>query len=205
MTEAEWLGCTDPVPMLQFLRGTASDRKLRLFAVAVARLLWDRMNVEQRAAVEVGERLADGLATGEERLHHVNKLYEVYRAGSPADPPAHMAATKTVGCWKPGADVASHAGWVVARQATSDRQPALLRDIFGNPFRPVTVDPSWLTLPVVSLAEEIYPGRAFDRMPILGSALQEAGCGNADVRSHCRSECPHVRGCWAIDLLLGKA
>jgi hypothetical protein len=80
----------------------------------------------------------------------------------------------------------------------------ILRDIFGNPFRPVAVDPSWLTSTVVALAEGIYQERAFDRLPILADALQDAGCDSDDVLSHCRSDGPHVRGCWVVDLLTGR-
>jgi hypothetical protein len=82
---------------------------------------------------------------------------------------------------------------------------AHLRDIFGNPFRPVTADPSWLTTTVVTLATGIYADRAFDRLPILADALQDTGCDNADVLDHCRAPGPHVRGCWVIDLLLSKS
>jgi len=80
----------------------------------------------------------------------------------------------------------------------------LLRDIFGNPFRPVTVDPAWQTATVVALAEAIYADRAFDRLPILADALEEAGCLNGDLLNHCRQPGEHVRGCWAVDLLLSK-
>jgi len=84
-------------------------------------------------------------------------------------------------------------------------QTALVRDIFGNPFRPVALDPSWLTSDVVALARGIYADRAFDRMPILADALQDAGCANDDVLNHCRDAAQvHVRGCWVVDLLLGK-
>jgi hypothetical protein len=85
------------------------------------------------------------------------------------------------------------------------QQALLFRDICGNPFRPVKTDPSWLTSDVVSLARGIYEEKAFDRMPILADALQDAGCANEDVLNHCRAETVHVRGCWAIDLLLGKS
>src|SRR5262249_21292895 len=84
------------------------------------------------------------------------------------------------------------------------RQCDLLRDIFGNPFRPVSLNPSWLTPPVVALAEGIYADRAFDRLPILADAIQDAGCENADLLGHCRGPGPHARGCWAVDLVLGK-
>lgn len=79
------------------------------------------------------------------------------------------------------------------------------RDVAGNPFRPVTFDPHWRSETAVSLASGIYTERAFDRMPILADALEEAGCDHADVLSHCRGDGPHTRGCWVVDLLLGKA
>ena len=78
------------------------------------------------------------------------------------------------------------------------------RDIIGNPFRPFVVDPAWLTPKVIAIATTIDADRAFDRMPTLADALEEAGCTNADLLVHCRSDCPHVRGCWVIDRLLGK-
>jgi hypothetical protein len=83
-------------------------------------------------------------------------------------------------------------------------QSCFLRDIFGNPFHAVAINPSWLTSTVLTLAEGIYDERAFDRLPILADALQDAGCENADILNHCRSAGPHVRGCWVVDLLLGK-
>jgi hypothetical protein len=83
-------------------------------------------------------------------------------------------------------------------------QVALLRDIFGNPFRPITLNSSWLTSTVLALVEGIYSEKAFDRMPILADALQDAGCDNEDVLDHCRQREEHVRGCFVVDLLLGK-
>jgi hypothetical protein len=83
-------------------------------------------------------------------------------------------------------------------------QLKLLRDIFGNPFRPVTVDPAWLTSTVTALARQMYESRDFTPMPILTDALQDAGCDHADILGHCRSDGPHVRGCWVVDLVLGK-
>jgi hypothetical protein len=79
-----------------------------------------------------------------------------------------------------------------------------LRDIFGNPFRPMTLDPAWQTSNVVSLAQAICDERAFDRMPILADALEDAGCTHRDILEHCRQPGEHVRGCWVVDLLLGK-
>jgi hypothetical protein len=91
------------------------------------------------------------------------------------------------------------------RKATEKRcQAMLLRDIFGNPFRPVTLNPAWLTSTVVQLAEGIYQERAFGRMPILADALQDAGCDSDDILNHCQQPGEHVRGCWVVDLLTGR-
>ncbi|MDY3553014.1 hypothetical protein R5W24_002104 [Gemmata sp. JC717] len=79
-----------------------------------------------------------------------------------------------------------------------------IRDIFGNPFRPVTFSPAWRTFTVVALASGMYDSRDFTAMPILADALQDAGCDSADILAHCRGEGPHVRGCWVVDLVLGK-
>ena len=83
-------------------------------------------------------------------------------------------------------------------------QASLLRDVFGNPFRPVAFDPRWRTADVTALARGIYDDRAFDRLPLLADALMAAGCDSEDLLAHCRSEGPHVRGCWVVDLVLGK-
>ena len=94
--------------------------------------------------------------------------------------------------------------WEAAYNAERHYQCVLSREIIGNPFRPVTCDGSWLNSTVVALAQAIYTHRAFDRMPILADALEDAGCTNADILSHCRGPGPHVLGCWVVDLLLGK-
>lgn len=84
-------------------------------------------------------------------------------------------------------------------------QANLLRDIFGNPFRPIAFNPAWRTATVKQLAEAIYEEKAVDRMPILGDALEEAGCSNADILNHCRQPGEHVKGCWVVDLILAKS
>ena len=83
-------------------------------------------------------------------------------------------------------------------------QAHLLRDVFNNPFRPVTFDPSWQALRVLALAQAIFDERAFHEMPELADALERAGCDHADILGHCRELGPHVRGCWVVDLILGK-
>ena len=106
--------------------------------------------------------------------------------------------------------------WVMAApprqsKAWAERkgQSDLLRDMFGPlPFRPVTVEPAWLAWnagTVVKLAQTIYGNRAFDRMPILADALEDAGCHDADILGHCRQPGSHVRGCWVVDLLTGRS
>ncbi len=80
----------------------------------------------------------------------------------------------------------------------------LFRDIFGNPFRPVTFSPGWRADTAMSLARGMYDAREFSAMPILADALQDAGCDNTDVLTHCRdAKQIHVRGCWVVDLVLG--
>jgi hypothetical protein len=98
----------------------------------------------------------------------------------------------------------AEAEWRQAYRQVETCQAGLLRDIVGNPFRPVTVDPAWLTPTVVARAEGIYGDRTFDRIPILADALADAGCDNTDVLAHCHIDGEHVRGCWAVDLVLGK-
>jgi hypothetical protein len=97
-----------------------------------------------------------------------------------------------------------------ARVTPAERTPLcdLLRDIVGNPFRPApAVDEAvlrWSDGTVRRIAEGIYEERAFDRLPILADALLDAGCDNEELLAHLRTEGPHVRSCWALDLLLGR-
>jgi hypothetical protein len=222
MTETEWLACTDPQKMLDFLRGRASDRKLRLFAVACCRRVWHLLVDERsREAVEVAERFADGAVTDQELgdaksnawefslhiVHEDERFFDLdQNALDAADAPAWAAE------WS--VDYGSDYGGcplrvVVATQralgtAEGNTQADLVRCFFGNPFRPVAVDPTWLTPGVVELARTTYEDRAFDHLPVLADALEEAGCDNADILAHCRGPGPHARGCWVVDLLLGK-
>jgi len=83
-------------------------------------------------------------------------------------------------------------------------QASLVRDIFGNPFRPITFLPAWRSDTVVQLAKQMYESREFRAMPILADALQDAGCDSDDMLSHCRAPGAHVRGCGVVDQVLGK-
>ena len=243
MTEAEWLACTEPTPMLAFLRRSTpparrrgdhrrlgasylpdSDyylpdlgRKVGLFVCACLCRSPSKQDVEECRLFREYERYCNGLVPWaavedaywtwikreEERIAEEdrknNSVTSVHWMGPSeyfADPALiRQAAERSAG--GKNAD-----GFAVERRL----QCGFVRDIF-NPFRPVTIDPAWLTWndgTVVKLAESIYDERAFDRMPILADALEEASCTNADILAHCRGRGPHVRGCWAVDLILGK-
>jgi hypothetical protein len=213
MTEAEWLECKDPRPMLKLLRGKASDRKLRLFAVAV---LKDRIDTDREvlARHEVAERFAEGQASVQE----LRRVWMVKALPKPLISVIFQSFRRlwqsllgdTMVSWP---EKAYHWAAAVARGDREGYPPyipavkavGLLRDIFGNPFRPVALDPSWRTQAVVLMAMGIYDDRRFDDLPILADALEEAGCTSREVLEHCRSPGPHVRGCWPLDLILGRA
>lgn len=89
-------------------------------------------------------------------------------------------------------------------EAESVFQVSLVKELFGNPFRSAAFSPESRTDTAVALARQMYDSRDFSAMPILADALQDAGCDNDDILNHCRGEGPHVRGCWVVDLVLGK-
>ena len=217
MTEAEWLACEDPMPMLAFLSGCGAERKMRLFTVACARLVWDRLTEDiTRDAVAAAERCADGVPWETELKQFCDALYrhpvERGRAArangftlwTSEELAAYFTALKATAARCGLAQWSSGIAWPQAVTLTGPQQPALLRDIFGNPFRPVTFSPNWRTDTAVTRARTMYESRDFSAMPILADALQDAGCDSADILTHCRSDGPHVRGCWVVDLVLGK-
>jgi hypothetical protein len=227
--EAEWLGCTEPKKMLAFLGERASARKFRLFAVACCRRVW-RLLVDQRSreAVEVAEHFADGAATDQElaaakgnawefsnhTVHSDERFFDLdQNTLDAADVPAWAAG------WSVGSD-SEDGGFplrvVVAAQralgtAESNVQADLVRCIFGNPFRPVKLDASWVTPTVNSLAAAAYQERSLpagalhkDRLAVLADALLDAGCTDEAILDHLRRQEPHVRGCFLLDALCGK-
>jgi mannitol/fructose-specific phosphotransferase system IIA component (Ntr-type) len=216
MTRREWAACTDPAAMLRLLRdrGLLSERKARLFGAACCRRLWGLLPSEGRRAVEVVERHADGLAGGEERDAARRAFTAGLGAGS--GPASFAAIAVSYLLAEAGPDPAGHAldlgPW--AAQAGGDQageraaQTGILRCLFGSPpFRAGGIRPGWLAFGggvVANLARGISDERAFDRLPILADALEEAGCASPELLGHCRSAGPHARGCWAVDLILGK-
>jgi hypothetical protein len=209
MTEAKWSSCSDPQALLRLLKGKASKRKLRLFACACCRRHRSVLRGKNHQVLEASEEFADGRISRKEMEGMRRKWFTF-------DYPIPLRGT-----WQAALSCASmthSATWAneaADHAAEASNRPererlvhaVFLHDIFGNPFRPVTVDPSWLAWndgTVVQLAQGIYDDRAFDRLPVLADALEEAGCDNADILAHCRSKGKHVRGCWLIDLLLKR-
>jgi hypothetical protein len=191
VTEQEWLTGTDPYPMLQFVRGRLTERQMRLFAVACCRSIWPLLDKPHRDVVEVAERYAEGRARGElvraRQAAWAASGFTVQHAAS--NFPLHAATT-----------CALFAGVRPGGPGAAD----LLREIVGNPFLPVTIEPGWRTRAVIALARSIAVEERFDDLPILADALEEAGCHNRQLLHHCRQEGGHVRGCWAVDLLLAS-
>jgi hypothetical protein len=206
MTENEWQNCAEPHAMLEFLQtcGLVSNRKLRLFAVACSRRVWIWIDVLGRCAVEVAEKYSDGIA-GPEELRAARLACQ--GAGGQA---AWYAAATNAGIAARNAARSAQAGVANNGQSGSETaellaQAVLVRDIFGPiPFRSWALDSSWLTPTVVELAQVIYDGKCFDRMPILADVLEKAGCNNEATLRHLRERGPHVRGCWAVDAVVGK-
>jgi hypothetical protein len=195
MTEAEWLACTDPMPMLEFLRDKTSDRKLRLLECGTCRLYRQLLTVENATkAMEKIEQLIDASATKEQIALGWKGLWDAGWGNSTSIADVDLAA-RTAKEWS------AICGYP---DTGRPQQSRLVYCIFGNPFRPLIFDSTWLTSNVVGLARAIYDERVFDRMPILGDALEDAGCDNQDILNHCRQGGEHVRGCWVVDLVLGK-
>jgi hypothetical protein len=254
MTEQEWLACTDPEVMLDSLRGKASDRKLRLFAVGCCRRVWASIKDERfRTAIQRAELFADGMVTKEEMTEARDAALPAFvhlHSGEDEAPAAALSAAGVPapeksffdqlldafsGPWwenefdkgdphAPAVVTAGHAAWAAAHAqgqrplsgsagevAERQQQAGMLRDIFGNPFRLVSIPPAWQTSQVVAVAQAAYeqrelPAGTLDttRLAVLADALEEAGCTGQEVIGHLRGPGPHVRGCWAVDLILGK-
>jgi hypothetical protein len=214
MTEPEWLACADPKPMLAFMRDKASERKLRLFAAACFRNLGHLLpDSRQHRGIELLDQMADGTATMAIRrtvtsdVRHALPPCNFVAATTPSVDPYYVALMLYRALASSSA--AGHAMQATAGLgdgvAEQGEQCGVVRDIFGPmPFRPIVLAPSWLTPTVVLLAQTIYDDRAFDRIPALADALHEAGCDNEEILNHCRGPGPHVRGCWVVDLVLGK-
>jgi hypothetical protein len=233
MREQDWLACSDPKGMVEFVGEKASDRKKRLFTVACCRRIWSLMaDNRSQMAVEVAERFADGLANRRERKAAIETALA---AREDADAAARQASAdgdeKQWGGFNAAFaamiavssrgydpwDAANAAGYAVEfltgtpKDVEHVAQVAFVLDIFDNPFRPALLNAAWQTPTVLALAPAAYENRILPagtlepaRLAVLADALEEAGCDDADILSHCRQRGVHVRGCWLLDLLLGK-
>jgi hypothetical protein len=221
MTEQEWDHCTDPDEMLHYLNGRANDRKLRLFCCACCRRVWDSLaDPKSRSAVGTAERYADGSASPEE-LAAAERAAEAVafaaaRTREELPPDVTQAALAAVG-EKAGAII--WAAWAASGATRAPREEQqqqcdLLRDLY-NPFHPAALDPAWLAWhggASGKLARAVYDERELPsghldagRLAVLADMLEEGGCSDAVILGHLRGPGPHVRGCFAVDLLLGKS
>ena len=231
MDETAWLNATDPQVMLTFLRdaGRTSDRKLRLFALTTCvRVVHLVVGLDGNRLLLLAEQCAEAAAEPEQ-VREADALLRWYAAANSvnargdANQHGEVEASWTFQTLlPPNEQTAWHAAWHNAMYAimalhysqedvTEGRsQAALLRDIVGNPFAPPRpVEAAWLRWndgTVVRIAQGIYEERAFERMGVLADGLLDAGCDDEKMLQHCRQEeAVHARGCWVIDLLLGKS
>lgn len=245
MTEAEWLTCTDPVPMVSHLRPPARSRRAFLFYHACChRFARFHIYPGTKYAADRLERLADALPSPSESDDLLVRAEEGQRQALQSQmrecsleeylgmlcADATWAIAKASHPASSDDDVQGYYGTALEdllRAASLSKldlglrsggnawglppdpeesvlYARLLRDIFGNPFRAVTLLPKWRTSTAAAIAREMYESRDFSAMPILADALQDAECEDADVLDHCRRLGPHARGCWVVDFVLGK-
>lgn len=230
MTEAEWLTCDEPGVLFEALGRRVTDRKLRLFFCACCRSAWPRLrDTRSQQAVETAERFADGEATRGDLIEaeRLALLASYESRGSDSAYHANMAYRATCQppqvALYPKARVSGPAGYVVPAGV----QVGLLRCLFGNPLRPHPPEQgrraarvwrrafdSWIgwnggmvaTLAQATYGERELPSGHLDpaRLGVLADALEDAGCSETDILEHLRGGSRHVRGCWVLDLLLGK-
>jgi hypothetical protein len=218
MTPAEWLACTDPDAMLAHLQAAmprpaawgarVRHRQVVLLVCACCRRQWPRLSGRGRRLIEAVECWADGRA-GRDEVEAARRANRAEQAGPWWVAEAAAQAREA----HPGTmlfDSARYPLWAANLSGSDEERRAqcdLLRDVFGNPIVAPRLDPSLLTWGgglVGAIARDVYESSAFDRLPILADALEEAGCDSADLLEHLRSLGPHARGCWGLDLVLAR-
>jgi hypothetical protein len=198
--------------MLLGLPAPVPNRKLRLFALACCLRIEGRLTHPlSRQALVLADKYAEGLATDEDMRELSQRFMEEYNARLAAsggnwnamdtnDLDAAYGMTRQV---FPASAAFSAVRAVPDQSGERLIQCRLLRCIFGNPFRPVPLDPAWLTPTVNALAQALHSDRRLEDLPVLADALEEAGA-DADLMAHLREPGPHFHGCWAVDLLTGR-
>jgi hypothetical protein len=213
MTEVDWFAGTDPQGMLEHLEGKASQRKLRLFACACCRQnpVWCYLTEpESRNAVEASEQFAEGLVTRDQLTAAMLLAPPGHRTGGGTNPRRLSLASQAL---RAALATTRADSWQAAMETLrltmnlldSAQGPLLLESFGVLPFRPALIDPvvlRWNDGTIPKLAQVIYDEQAFDRMPILADALQDAGCDDEELVSHFLGTGPHCRGCWALDAVL---
>jgi hypothetical protein len=219
MTESQWEASDDPFQLLSWVSPSLSMRKARLYAVAACRRAWELLeDPRSRRAVEAAEAWADR-ALGWREVGLRRREATAYLKGlggredyDPRRRGLALAATLVAGRTR---QEVGQAAWQAFYALAQDGRPMLrdrpladlVRDIAGNPFRPIQIDASWLAWDegtLVRLARSIYEERRWHDLPVLGDALEDAGCTDEELLPHCRGEGPHARGCFVVDALLGK-
>lgn len=205
------------------------ERALRLFAVACCRRVWHQLAPDCRRAVEAAERFADGEISPEElaeawrvagRLEGLRRLVvteeseQAVLAGRAQEfryyqytEHVHRVASATFTLEDARAvanDLRPWRGDSLENNEVDAAHDRISRDVFGGRRRPVAFDLAWRTPEVMALARSVYERQDFARMPKLADALAAAGCRDADLLGHCRGGLEHVRGCWALDAILGR-
>jgi len=217
MNEIEWLKSSDPLELIRYLDSKSRVRKHLLYGCAECRRKWDHFSGDAVSIqnLELAERYADGEVEASELRNAKDAMYYGYVKGGSS---ITMFLLEIDSISPVEAVVSSIleelTNWAldnVGEDKTPEvikeeelLQVQLVHDVFGNPFRKVKLNRKTLSSQAISIATAIYDDRAFNRLPILADALQESGVDNEDILNHLRSHGPHVRGCWALDLVLGK-
>jgi hypothetical protein len=212
MDEATWQTTDNYTRMMDWLGPRMSKRKRFLFGCATAQMVWDRLTWEcNRQAIEITEQHADGLATRKElAAAYQNLIWEpvMYTEWH------IMALTDGLPDLRPSTDPPHQLHEQPRKRTRSGvmrrRWADAVRDLVHNPFHPLTIGraaAAWSAYydgAAVKLAQVIYQERRWQDLPILADALEEAGCPAGELLDHCRHQREHFRGCWAVDLLLGR-
>jgi len=228
MTESQWLKSDDAEKMNQFYGKRYTERKARLLMLASClrhpaelqddsiRVVVDlliahyadtrKLNAQFRGVkLNALYRELDRYASATESVLGRGVAFGMVAAAEPVSRMKRLGEDFRYLVFSCLHDVAHGVAEGGSKQE-SKVQAALVREVLGNPFRPVAFDPAWLTETVLLLARQMYESQNFSAMPILSDALQDAGCANADMLRHCQdAEQIHVRGCWVLDLILHGA
>jgi hypothetical protein len=244
MTPEDWFAAIEPASLMRAFREGPSlskrqqelhARRLRLFACAAVRQVWNLLANEARSAVQTSERFAQGRATltdllavairsrnnwvtaeqlalasalGATSLPQEGLVASTFNAEEGSRNAARAVAIRDVGPAPPGRPTTNewHAAWNAAFSGARAVQADYFRDIFPPPDYKANRDPQWLTSTVLALARQMDESGDFSAVPILADALQDAGCEDETILKSCRAKGNnHVRGNWVVELVLGRS